>query len=103
MTTVDVFSDTESITRTTMRPPSKFHVVLYNDDTTPMWFVVLVLISLYHKTMEEAKALTEHIHNNGTGVAGTYGHEIALQKKNETTAAAIANGYPLKCEISEST
>jgi len=103
MEAVDVFTNTESITRTSMRPPSKFNVVLYNDDTTTMWFVVLVLISLFHKTIEEAQALAEHIHNNGTGVAGTYGHEIAMQKRNETIAAARANGYPLRCEISEST
>lgn len=92
---------TKTATTVSLRPPKKFNVVLFNDDRTTVEFVILVLMSIFHKNFDEAHALTLHIHNSGKGIAGTYSHEVAVQKRDETRAAAQMNHFPLRCEIEE--
>jgi len=41
------------------------------------------------------------IHHDGQGVAGTYTHEIARQKQEETVYSARTHGYPLVCTIEQ--
>ena len=33
-----------------LQPPSKYQVVFYNDDYTPMDFVVIVLLDVFHQS-----------------------------------------------------
>lgn len=101
MSETEVLVSDKSETKVGMRPPSRFNVVLYNDDKTTVDFVVLVLMTIFHKSFEAASQLTLHIHENGKGIAGTYSHEIAVQKRDETVIAARTNNYPLRCEIEE--
>lgn len=98
---IDTIEAVDTKTRVSMRPPSRFNVVFYNDDSTTVEFVVLVLMSIFHKSFESATALTMQIHQTGRGIAGTYSLEIASQKRDETIAAARANAFPLRCEIEE--
>ena len=44
-------------TRTNLREPRRYKVIIYNDDFTTMEFVVLVLTSVFFKSAEEAEAL----------------------------------------------
>lgn len=92
-TSVDV------IERVSLQPPKMWNVVLYNDDKTTMEFVILVLMQIFHKSFDQAKDITLHIHENGKGVAGTYSHEVATQKRDDALSAARSNGFPLKVEI----
>lgn len=100
-------SDTKTNTNTTVAvierivvaPPRRWQVWLYNDDTTTMEFVVLVLMQIFHRSFEEAQKIMMSIHTNGKGIAGVYTHEIASQKKDETVAVARSNGFPLRVEI----
>lgn len=101
MASTNILDEINVATKITMRPPSKFNVVLYNDDRTTFEFVILLLMTIFHKSLEDATLLTMIIHENGKGIAGTYSHEVATQKRDESIAAARANGYPLRCEISE--
>jgi ATP-dependent Clp protease adaptor protein ClpS len=101
MVDTDILIDVEKVTKTTMRAPSKFNVVFYNDNVTTMEFVILVLMSIFHKSFDEARNLCLSIHENGKGIAGTFSHEVASQKRDETINAARANGFPLQCEIEE--
>ena len=89
-------------TRSKIKPPSMYKVVLINDDYTPVDFVIAVLMQIFNKPAEEASAITLHIHNNGRGVAGIFTLEIAKQKQEESHRAARAYGYPLKVVIEES-
>ena len=57
--------------------PSKFAVVLHNDDYTPMEFVVFVLQEIFHHPFERAERIMLSVHNDGMGVAGIYHFEIA--------------------------
>lgn len=101
MSQTDVVNEIDTSNKVAMRPPSKYNVVLYNDDRTTFEFVVLVLMTIFHKSFDAASSLSLYIHEHGRGIAGTYSHEIATQKRDETTATARVNGFPLRCEIEE--
>jgi len=92
-------SDLAVIEKISMAPPRHWNVLLYNDDKTTMEFVVLVLMQIFHKSFEEAQDCMMSIHETGKGIAGTYSHEVAQTKKEDTVSVARSNGYPLKVEI----
>lgn len=87
------------VDKVTLTPPRMWNVWLYNDDQTSMEFVVLVLMQIFHKTFEEAQDIMMHIHNNDKGIAGTYSHEVASQKRDETVTIARQSGFPLQADI----
>ena len=87
------------IERVAMAPPRMWNVWLINDDATTMEFVVLVLMQIFHRSFEEAQDIMMHIHTNGRGIAGTYSHEVATQKRDETIAIARTSGFPLIAEL----
>lgn len=82
-----------------MDPPKMWNVILKNDDHTSMEFVVLVLMQIFHKSFEDATDIMMNIHENGKGIAGTYSHEVASQKRDEAVASARNHGYPLQVDI----
>ena len=79
--------------------PEKYDVVFLNDHLTPMEFVVRVLIQIFSKTNDEAKAITTYIHEHGKGIVGSYVFEVAEQKGIETTLLARQEGYPLQVKV----
>lgn len=82
--------------------PKMYKVLLHNDDTTTMDFVIMVLTRIFHRTVEDAIQVTMHIHNNGQGIAGSpYTREVAEEKTLETVALARANGFPLTATFEE--
>lgn len=91
--------DVAIIEKISLAPPRHWNVLLYNDDKTTMEFVVLVLMQIFHKTFEEAQDCMMSIHETGKGIAGTYSHEVAQTKRDDTVSVARSNGYPLKVEI----
>ena len=84
-----------------VRKPSKFAVVLHNDDYTPMEFVVFVLQEIFNHPFERAERIMLSVHEEGVGVAGIYHFEIAEQKAYDTAEEAQQNQYPLKVTIEE--
>jgi ATP-dependent Clp protease adaptor protein ClpS len=86
----------ETQTTTKLKVPSLYKVVLLNDDFTPMEFVIRVLTDIFGKSAAEAFELTQAVHNQGRGVAGTYTKEVAEQKVYETNTAARQYKHPLK-------
>ncbi len=77
------------------RPP-RFKVILYNDDFTPMEFVVSLLEGVFRKGPAEATQLMLQIHRGGMGVAGVYVLEIAETKVGTVHRMAEERGYPLR-------
>ena len=77
------------------RPP-RFKVLLYNDDYTPMEFVVALLEKVFGKSPSEATALMLQIHRSGRGVGGVYVLEIAETKVAQVHRLAEERGYPLR-------
>ena len=83
-------------TRQRVARPPRYKVVLYNDDYTPMEFVVAILEQLFGKGPSEATAIMLAIHKSGLGVAGVYVLEVAETKVGQVHAAAEQSGYPLR-------
>lgn len=81
--------------------PKTWKVILLNDDTTPMEFVVSLLIETFKHTPETAQHITVQIHETGSGIAGTYSFEIAEAKAVDATTLARSNGYPLQIKLEE--
>ena len=79
--------------------PGKYKVIFYNDDSTPMEFVIALLMKVFRHNEERAVELTLKVHNDGKAVAGVYSFEIAEQKGIESTNLARQNGYPLIIKV----
>lgn len=85
-----------------VRPPGMYKVLLHNDDTTTFDFVIMVLATIFYKTLEESVEITKAIHIEGRGIAGApYTKEIAEAKTEETLALSRANGFPLVATFEE--
>jgi ATP-dependent Clp protease adaptor protein ClpS len=82
-----------------VKRPSRYKVLLHNDDYTTMEFVIFILQTVFGKTFEEAKVVMLNVHNNGTGICGIYTHEIAETKAAKVENLAKENGHPLMCTI----
>jgi len=82
-----------------VEPPKNYKVVLHNDDYTPMDFVAQLLIQLFHKDEITAKAITQHVHSKGRGIAGIYSREIAETKTSEVISLAQNYGHPLLADF----
>lgn len=84
-----------------VQEPKRFKVILLNDDTTPMDFVMGILETIFKHTQETSKEITVEIHSTGSGVAGIYSFEIAEVKAVEATQLARSNGFPLQIKMEE--
>lgn len=78
-----------------VEPPKKYKVVLYNDDYTPMDFVSQLLMQLFYMDQATAKAITNHVHVKGKGIAGVYSREIAETKTHQALTVSKNYGHPL--------
>ena len=79
-----------------VKRPSRFKVVIYNDDYTPMEFVVSLLEQVFGKGPAEATQLMLQIHRSGKGIAGVYVLEVADTKVVTVHRIAEERGYPLR-------
>ena len=79
--------------------PSLYKVLLHNDDYTTMEFVVLVLMQIFHKSVEAATRIMLNVHQQGVGVCGLYTYEVAETKVETVIRMARENGHPLKCTM----
>jgi ATP-dependent Clp protease adaptor protein ClpS len=76
-------------------------VIIFNDDFTPVEFVIKLLVEIFNKNLKSAKDLTLEIHESGSAVAGTYSYEIAEQKCAEGTTVARGQGHPLQLKVKQ--
>jgi ATP-dependent Clp protease adaptor protein ClpS len=75
--------------------PSKYKVIVLNDDKTPMEFVIAMLMRIFKHTPAGAESLTMKIHHEGSAVAGIYSYEVAEHKTVEATSLAREHNFPL--------
>ena len=84
--------------RKAARPP-RFKVILFNDDYTPMDFVVGILVQVFGKSPSAATQIMLQIHRGGLGVAGVYVLEVAETKVATVHRLAEDRGYPLRAGV----
>lgn len=82
-----------------IKEPEKFRVVILNDNSTPMEFVIELLKVIFHHSQEAAVQIMIQVHQNGKGTAGIYTYEVAEQKAMESTQIARTNGHPLGVSV----
>lgn len=100
-TEIEFEADFELDEELDVQEPGMYHVVMHNDDATPMDFVVLILTEIFHHDEAEAVKIMLRIHERGRGIAGTFTHEIAEEKSAHTIHAARSNGFPLVTTVEE--
>lgn len=83
------------------KPPSMYSVLLFNDDYTPMEFVVDVLQRFFNKNREQATQIMLQVHTKGSSVCGIYPMDIAETKVNQVLAYAEEHEHPLQCSMQE--
>ena len=84
-----------------IKPPSRYQVILNNDDYTPMDFVLEVLRVFFGKNEESAFQIIMAVHNEGKAVCGVYSADIAETKVEQVCQCARENEHPLLFTIEE--
>lgn len=92
---------TDTLTRTKLKLPSMWKILLHNDDFTPMDFVTEILIQVFHKSEQEAVELMLTVHLQGKANVGLYTKEIAETKVTQVQRLAEAAGHPLMTTAEE--
>jgi len=96
-TAIQTITKTENVTG--VKQPERYKVVILNDNSTPMEFVIELLKLIFHHTQEAAVQIMIQVHQNGKGTAGVYSYEVAEQKAMESTQIARTNGHPLGVSV----
>lgn len=86
-----------------LKKPPFYAVLLFNDDYTPMEFVIDVLQLYFGLSIDRATEVMLTVHYRGKGVAGLYPRDIAETKAQQVNNHARAQGHPLLCQIEPST
>jgi ATP-dependent Clp protease adaptor protein ClpS len=78
--------------------PKDYHVWLYNDDYTPMEFVVDIVETVFHADSATAKKVMLEVHHKGKAICGTYHVTLAQALASEVMQLSQEEGFPLLCE-----
>ena len=84
-----------------LKIPSRFEVILLNDDYTSMEFVVEVLRRFFHKDFPAAEAIMLKIHIDGEAVCGIYSFDVAQTKVSQVIEYSRSNEQPLMSVLRE--
>ena len=92
-------NSSSTIVKTVSGEPKKHRVIVLNDDFTTFEFVIMVMMTVFNKTQDEACDIAETTHVQQKATVGTYSLDIAKSKVAKATAMARAEGFPLRFEI----
>ena len=84
-----------------LKEPSKYKVLLLNDNISTMEFVVDILKNVFKLSEENATKIMLDIHNSGKAICGIYTYEIASTKIAQVRYSAQKAGFPLKAILEE--
>jgi ATP-dependent Clp protease adaptor protein ClpS len=82
-----------------LRKPPLYKVIIFNDDYTPMEFVVILLKQVFSMNYEAATRVMLKVHTEGKAVCAVYVRDIAETKAQQVRELARENEHPLRCEI----
>lgn len=93
---------TETLEEVEVEPKTRhtpmWKVLFHNDDTTPMDFVIAVLVRWFGHDAQAAYRIMMTIHTTGIGLAGVYPLELAELKREQVISAARPH-YPLRVTL----
>jgi ATP-dependent Clp protease adaptor protein ClpS len=78
---------------------SLYHVIIHNDDMTPMNFVVHVLTNIFFLATDKATEIMMTAHIKGNAYVQTLPKSEAENRINKAHFAAGLEGYPLHFSI----
>ena len=81
-----------------LRQPQQYRVIVFNDDYTPMEFVVEILETFFSMDRTKATQIMLTIHTKGKAVCGIYPRDIAETKAYSVNKYAREQQHPLLCE-----
>ena len=82
-----------------LKQPAMYQVVMYNDDFTPMEFVVAVLEFYFSMDSTSATQVMYEVHTKGKAVCGVFSKDVAETKVDQVTDYARMHEHPLLCSI----
>ena len=85
-----------------LKRPKRYKVDLFNDDYTPMEFVVGLLEIFFGMNREVATRVMLKVHLDGKAVCGVYTKDVAETKVAQVNEYARKNEHPLLCEVEPS-
>ena len=77
-----------------LKKPPLYRVIIFNDDYTPMEFVVYVLQTFFGIDRDKATQIMLAIHTHGKGVCGIFTKEVAETKSAQVNNFARENEHP---------
>lgn len=82
-----------------LKRPSRYQVVMLNDDYTPMHFVVEVLTTFFSMSEEKATQVMLAVHTQGKAVCGVFTRDVAETKVAQVNQYSAECDHPLMCEL----
>ena len=82
-----------------LKQPQMYQVVMFDDDYTPMEFVVEVLEMFFYMNREKATQIMLTVHTEGRAVCGVFSRDIAETKASQVNEFSKLNQHPLLCHI----
>ncbi|MBB3103935.1 ATP-dependent Clp protease adapter ClpS [Azomonas macrocytogenes] len=82
-----------------LQAPPLYRVVMFNDDYTPMDFVIEVLEGIFNHDKEVATKIMLTVHTQGKAVCGLFTRDVAETKAMQANQYARECQHPLLCEI----
>jgi ATP-dependent Clp protease adaptor protein ClpS len=82
-----------------IKEPSLYHVLLHNDDFTPMEFVVSVLEMFFFLDRRKASSLMIEAHIQGKALCGIFSKDFAESKTSQVVEYARLHEHPLVCSM----
>ena len=82
-----------------LKKPPLYRVIIFNDDYTPMEFVVYVLQTFFRIDRDKATQIMLEVHTHGKGVCGIFTKEVAETKSSQVNNFARESEHPLVSEI----
>jgi len=84
-----------------LKLPSMYKVIMYNDDYTPMEFVVEILESFFNLNREKSTQIMLAVHTQGKAVCGVFTRDIAETKVTQVNQYSCDNEHPLLCGMDQ--
>lgn len=82
-----------------VKEPRRYKVIVLNDDFTTFEFVIMIMTTVFLKTVQQAEEIAETTHIHQKATVGIYSYDIAKSKVAKATAMARAENFPLSFEI----